>query len=341
MPKAKIAINGFGRIGRQFFAAALEYGHLKNLEIVAINDLTDPKTLAHLYKYDSVYGTHPGKVTAGLDYLEVNGVRAKIFAEKDPALLPWKKLGIDVVIESTGVFTEYEKAVAHIKAGAKKVIISAPSKSENIPTFVIGCNEDKYNPETDHVISMASCTTNAMAPIAKALHDRFKILKGTMTTCHSYTNDQRLLDLPHKDLRRARAAALSLVPTTTGAAKAVEKVIPELKGKLNGLAIRVPTPVVSLLDFALVVEKDVTVEQVNDALRQAAKKELKGILAVTDEPLVSVDYKKSTYSSVVDAPLTMVVGGNLVKVIAWYDNEWSYSTRLVEFAKFVGEKLKK
>jgi len=341
MPKAKIAINGFGRIGRQFFAAALEYGHLKNLEIVAINDLTDPKTLAHLYKYDSVYGTHPGKVTAGPDYLEVNGVRAKIFAEKDPALLPWKKLGIDVVIESTGVFTEYEKAVAHIKAGAKKVIISAPSKSENVPTFVIGCNEDKYTPETDHVISMASCTTNAMAPIAKAMHDRFKILKGTMTTCHSYTNDQRLLDLPHKDLRRARAAALSLVPTTTGAAKAVEKVIPELKGKLNGLAIRVPTPVVSLLDFALVVEKDVTVEQVNDALRQAAKKELKGILAVTDEPLVSVDYKKSTYSSVVDAPLTMVVGGNLVKVIAWYDNEWSYSTRLVEFAKFVGEKLKK
>lgn len=340
MSKIKVAINGFGRIGRQTFAAALEYGHLKNLEIVAINDLTDPKTLAHLYKYDSVYGKHPGVVKAGKDYLEVDGVRAKIFAEKDPSLLPWKKLGIDVIIESTGVFTEYEGAVKHIQAGAKKVIISAPSKSENVPTYVIGCNEKKYNPKTEHVVSMASCTTNAMAPIAKALHDRFKILKGTMTTCHSYTNDQRLLDLPHKDLRRARAAALSMVPTTTGAAKAVGKVIPELKGKLNGLAIRVPTPTVSLLDFALVVEKDVTVDIVNNALREAAKKELKGILAVSDEPLVSVDYRKSTYSTVVDAELTMVVGENLVKVIAWYDNEWSYSTRLIEFAKMVGKKLK-
>lgn len=339
--KTRIAINGFGRIGRQFFAAALEYGHLKNLDIVAINDLTDPKTLAHLYKYDSVYGTHPGTVKAGKDYLEVDGVRVKIFAEKDPAALPWKKLGIDVVVESTGVFTEYEGAVAHIKAGAKKVVISAPSKSENVPTYVIGCNEKSYNPKTENIISMASCTTNAMAPIAKALHDKFKILKGTMTTCHSYTNDQRLLDLPHKDLRRARAAALSMVPTTTGAAKAVEKVIPELKGKLNGLAIRVPTPVVSLLDFALVVEKNVTPDVVNDALRQSAKKELKGILAVSDEPLVSVDYKKSTYSTVVDAELTMVVAGNLVKVIAWYDNEWGYSTRLVEFAKMVGEGIGK
>jgi glyceraldehyde 3-phosphate dehydrogenase len=341
MQKVRVAINGFGRIGRQFFAAAVEYGHLKNLEIVAINDLTDPKTLAHLYKYDSVYGTHPGTVKAGKDYLEVDGVRVKIFAEKDPAVLPWKKLGIDVVVESTGVFTEYEGAAAHIKAGAKKVVISAPSKSENVPTYVIGCNEKEYNPKTDHIVSMASCTTNAMAPIAKALHDRFKILKGTMTTCHSYTNDQRLLDLPHKDLRRARAAALSMVPTTTGAAKAVERVIPDLKGKLNGLAIRVPTPVVSLLDFALVVEKNVTPDVVNDALRQSAKKELKGILAVSDEPLVSVDYRKSTYSTTVDAELTMVVAGNLVKVIAWYDNEWGYSTRLVEFAEMVGEKIGK
>lgn len=340
MPKIKVAINGFGRIGRQFFAAALEYGHLKQMEIVAINDLTDPATLAHLYKYDSVYGTHPGKVSASKDSLEVNGVKAKVFAEKDPALLPWKKLGIDVVIESTGVFRKYEDAVKHIKAGAKKVIISAPAKSEQIPTYVIGCNEKQYNPNTEHVLSMASCTTNAMAPIAKALHDRFKILKGTMTTCHSYTNDQRLLDLPHKDLRRARSAALSMVPTTTGAAKAVEKVIPDLKGKLDGMAIRVPTPVVSLLDFALVVEKPVTVDQVNNTLRDYAKKELKGILAVSDEPLVSVDYKKSTYSTVVDAEWTKVVGDNLVKVLAWYDNEWSYSTRLVEFAKIVGEKLK-
>ena len=243
------------------------------------------------------------------------------------------------MVESTGVFTDYAGASAHIKAGAKKVVISAPCKGE-VPTFVIGCNEKKYNPKTDNVVSMASCTTNAMAPIAKVINDEFKILKGTMTTCHSYTNDQRLLDLPHKDLRRARAAALSMIPTTTGAAKAVEQVIPELKGKLNGLAIRVPTPSVSLLDFAMVIDKKVTVDIVNNALRAAAKKNLKGILDVTDAPLVSVDYRKSTFSSVVDAPLTMVVGENLVKVIAWYDNEWGYSTRLVEFSEMVGEKLK-
>ncbi len=339
MNKIRVAINGFGRIGRQFFAAALEQGHFKNLEIVAINDLTDTKTLAHLYKYDSVYGKHPGTVKAGKDFIEVDGVKAKIFAEKDPSILPWKKLGIDVVVESTGVFTEYEGASAHIKAGAKKVVISAPSKSENVPTFVIGCNEKKYNPKTDHIVSMASCTTNAMTTIAKVLHYKFKILAGTMTTCHSYTNDQRLLDLPHKDLRRARAAALSMIPTTTGAAKAVGKVIPDLKGKLNGLAIRVPTPTVSMLDFALVVGKKVTVDQVNSALRTAAKGELKNILFVSDEPLVSVDYRKSSYSSIVDAELTMVVSDNLVKVIAWYDNEWGYSTRLVEFAEIIGKKM--
>jgi glyceraldehyde 3-phosphate dehydrogenase len=336
MPKIKVAINGFGRIGRQFFAIAQEH---PGLEVVAINDLTDPPTLAHLYKYDSVYGVHQGKVAAGKDFLQVDGQKIKIFAEKDPTALPWKKLGVDVVVESTGVFTEYEGASAHLKAGAKKVVISAPSKSANVPTFVIGCNEKKYNPTTDHIVSMASCTTNAMAPIAKILNDKFKILKGTMTTCHSYTNDQRLLDLPHKDLRRARAAALSMIPTTTGAAKAVEKVIPDLKGKLNGLAIRVPTPTVSMLDFALVVDKKVTVESVNKALRAAAEKELKGILAVSDEPLVSVDYKKSTHSSTVDAELTMVVGDNLVKVIAWYDNEWGYSARLMEFTEMVGEKI--
>lgn len=343
--KIRVAINGFGRIGRQFFAIAKEH---PNLDVIAVNDLTDPATLAHLYKYDSVYGVNPGKVSAGKDFIEVDGDHAssagkkkiKIFAEKDPGALPWKKLGIDVVVESTGVFTKYEGASLHLKAGAKKVVISAPAKSENIPTFVIGCNEEKYNPKKDNVISMASCTTNAMAPIAKVLNDKFKILKGTMTTCHSYTNDQRLLDLPHKDLRRARAAALSMIPTTTGAAKAVEKVIPELKGKLNGMSVRVPTPSVSLLDFALVVGKKVTVDEVNNALRAAAKKELKGILDVTEAPLVSVDYKKSSYSSIVDAPLTMVVGDDLIKVIAWYDNEWGYSTRLVEFTEMVGKKLK-
>lgn len=334
--KIRVAINGFGRIGRQFFAIAQDH---PNLDVVAVNDLTDPATLAHLYKYDSVYGVHPGKVSAGKDFIQVDGQKIKIFAEKDPTALPWKKLGIDVVVESTGVFTDLEGASAHIKAGAKKVIISAPCKGE-VPTFVIGCNEKKYNPKTDHVISMASCTTNAMAPIAKVLNDKFKILKGTMTTCHSYTNDQRLLDLPHKDLRRARAAALSMIPTTTGAAKAVEKVIPDLKGKLNGLAIRVPTPIVSLLDFSLVVGKNVTVEEVNNALRAAAAKDLKNILMVSDEPLVSVDYKKTNFSSIVDAELTMVVGENLIKVIAWYDNEWGYSTRLVEFAEMVGDKLK-
>ncbi len=337
MPKIKVAVNGFGRIGRQFFAIAQDY---PNLEIVAVNDLTDPATLAHLYKYDSVYGVHPGKVSSGKDFIEVGGKKIKIFAEKDPAALPWKKLGVDVVVESTGVFTKYEGASLHLAAGAKKVIISAPGKSEEIPTFVIGCNENKYNPQKDHVISMASCTTNAMAPVAKVLNDKFKILAGTMTTCHSYTNDQRLLDLPHKDLRRARAAALSMIPTTTGAAKAVEKVLPELKGKLSGLAVRVPTPSVSLLDFALMVEKKVTVDIVNNALSAAAKKELKGVLEVTEEPLVSVDYKKSSFSSIVDAPFTMVVGGNLVKVLAWYDNEWGYSTRLVEFTEMVGKKIK-
>ncbi|MBI5071602.1 type I glyceraldehyde-3-phosphate dehydrogenase [Candidatus Falkowbacteria bacterium] len=336
MPKIKVAINGFGRIGRQFFAIAQDH---PNLDVVAVNDLTDPATLAHLYKYDSVYGVHPGKVSAGKDFIQVDGQKIKIFAEKDPAALPWKKLGVDVVVESTGIFTDLEGASAHIKAGAKKVVVSAPCKGE-VPTFVIGCNEEKYNPKTEHVISMASCTTNAMAPIAKVLNDKFKILKGTMTTCHSYTNDQRLLDLPHKDLRRARAAALSMIPTTTGAAKAVEKVIPDLKGKLNGLAIRVPTPIVSLLDFSLVVGKNVTVDEVNNALRTAAAKDLKNILMVSDEPLVSVDFKKTTFSSIVDAELTMVVGENLIKVIAWYDNEWGYSTRLVEFAEMVGEKLK-
>ncbi|MBU1146404.1 type I glyceraldehyde-3-phosphate dehydrogenase, partial [Patescibacteria group bacterium] len=317
--KTKVTINGFGRIGRQFFAIAKDH---PSLDIVAVNDLTDPATLAHLYKYDSVYGVHPGKVSAGKDFIQVDGEKIKIFAEKDPAALPWKSLGVDVVVESTGVFTKYEGASLHLKAGAKKVVISAPAKSEEIPMFVIGCNEKKYNPKKDHVVSMASCTTNAMAPIAKVLNDKFKILKGTMTTCHSYTNDQRLLDLPHKDLRRARAAALSMIPTTTGAAKAVEKVLPVLKGKLDGLAIRVPTPSVSLLDFALVVGKNTTAEAVNKALSDAAKEDLKGILGVTKLPLVSVDYKKMELSAMVDAELTKVIGGNLIKVIAWYDNEW-------------------
>jgi glyceraldehyde 3-phosphate dehydrogenase len=328
--KIKVAINGFGRIGRQFFAIAKNY---PTLDIVAINDLTDAKTLAYLYKYDSIYGIHPEKIKAGDNILEINNKKIKTFAENDPLALPWKKLGIDLVIESTGVLKDYKSVAKHLTAGAKKVIITAPVKEKNIPTYIIGCNEKKYNSKTERVISMASCTTNALAPIAKVLNENFGIIKGEMTTIHSYTNDQKLLDLPHKDLRRAKAAGLSMIPTTTGATIAVEKVVPELKGKMSGLSIRVPTPIVSLVDFSFLAKKNTTREKVNEVLRQAAKKELKNIIDVTDEPLVSIDFKQSPLSGIVDSLLTEVVDKNLIKVLVWYDNEWGYSTRLVELAK--------
>ncbi len=319
----KIAINGFGRIGRQVFRKIIE--NHPDLEVVAINDLTDRKTLEHLLKYDSVYGRYDGKIDC------------EILAEKDPENLPWKKMSIDIVLECTGLFTDLKSAERHLKAGAKKIIISAPSKDEAIPSYVLGVNEDKYNPEKDNVVDMGSCTTNCLAPIAKILNDNFGIAKGFMTTIHSYTNDQRILDLPHKDLRRARAAAINLIPTSTGAAKAIGKVIPELKGKLDGISIRVPTPTVSLLDLIVETERQTTKEEVNNALIKA-EKDLKGIFRTENQPLVSSDYIGDTYSSIVDLEETMV-NGNLVKVLGWYDNEMGYSTRLADFAEFVGKKL--
>ncbi|TCW34789.1 glyceraldehyde-3-phosphate dehydrogenase (NAD+) [Thermohydrogenium kirishiense] len=332
----KVGINGFGRIGRNFFRAALKKN--VDLDIVAFNDLTDAKTLAHLLKYDSTFGQFEGEVVAKEDSLVVNGKEIKILKETDPAKLPWKDLGVDIVIESTGRFTNKEDAVKHIQAGAKKVIISAPAKNEDI-TIVMGVNEDKYDPNAHHVISNASCTTNCLAPFAKVLHNKFGIKRGLMTTVHSYTNDQRILDLPHKDLRRARSAALSIIPTTTGAAKAVALVLPELKGKLNGFAMRVPTPDVSVVDLVAELEKNVTVEEVNGVLKEAAENELKGILGYTDEPLVSMDFKGDSRSSIVDGLSTMVMEGNMVKVVSWYDNEWGYSNRVVDLAKYVADRL--
>lgn len=332
----KVGINGFGRIGRNFFRAALKKN--VDLDIVAFNDLTDAKTLAHLLKYDSTFGQFEGEVIAKEDSLVVNGKEIKILKETDPAKLPWKELGVDIVIESTGRFTNKEDAVKHIEAGAKKVIISAPAKNEDI-TIVMGVNEDKYDPNAHHVISNASCTTNCLAPFAKVLHNKFGIKRGLMTTVHSYTNDQRILDLPHKDLRRARSAAMSIIPTTTGAAKAVALVLPELKGKLNGFAMRVPTPDVSVVDLVAELEKSVTVEEVNAALKEAAENELKGILGYTDEPLVSMDFKGDSRSSIVDGLSTMVMEGNMIKVVSWYDNEWGYSNRVVDLAKYVADRL--
>jgi glyceraldehyde 3-phosphate dehydrogenase len=330
----KIAINGFGRIGRKVFREALEQ---KDIEVVAINDLTDAAMLAHLLKYDSVHGIFNADVSSEGDYLVVNGKNIRVFAEKDPSALPWKEHGIDIVIECTGIFSTTEKAGKHIEAGAKKVILSAPAK-DDMPTFVMGVNAEKYDPKTDHVVSNASCTTNCLAPVAKVLQDQFGIKRGMMTTVHSYTNDQRILDLPHSDYRRARAAAESMIPTTTGAAVAVAKVLPELKGKLDGMAVRVPTPNVSLVDFVAELEKDVTVEQVNDALKQAAENELKGILAYNELPLVSIDYNGNTSSSTVDGLSTMTLGGNLVKVISWYDNESGYSARCIDLALLMMKK---
>ena len=335
----KVAINGFGRIGRLTFRRILE--KYPNLSVVAINDLTDTKTLAYLLKYDSLYGMCLEKVSFKENAVLINGDRFSVFTEMDPVNLPWKELEIDIVLECTGRFTEYEEAENHIKAGAKKVIISAPSKSPNIPTFVLGVNEDKYNPEKDNIISNTSCTTNCLAPIVKVLNENFEIENGFMTTVHSYTNDQRILDLPHKDLRRTRAAALSIIPTTTGAAKSVEKVIPGVKGKLDGIALRVPTPTVSIIDFICKVKKPPSSsEEVNYIFKKVSKEEkLQNILGIEDAQLVSVDYTRNSFSAIVDANLTMVKG-DLVKIVAWYDNEWGYACRLAQMTEYIGRRLK-
>lgn len=333
----RVAINGFGRIGRNIIRAAASQGD-RSLEFVAVNDLTDTRTLAHLFRYDSVHGRYPGSVEASEEGLVVDGRVIRVLSERDPGTLPWGELEVDVVIECTGRFTSREDAARHLEAGARKVIISAPARGEDV-TVVLGVNDGMYDPESHHVISNASCTTNCLAPVARVLHERFGIVRGLMTTIHSYTNDQALLDLPHKDLRRARAAAVSMIPTTTGAAKATALVLPELKGKLDGLAIRVPTPNVSLVDLVVEVERDTDAASVNGALREAAAGSLKGILEVSDEPLVSVDFVGSSASSVVDGPTTAVMEGRMVKVLAWYDNEMGYSHRCVDLARLVGERL--
>lgn len=330
--KTKVGINGFGRIGRNAFKAALAKN--ADFEIVAINDITNPATLAHLLKYDSCFGHFNGTVEATEDSIVVNGKDIKILAVKNPEDLPWKDMGVEVVLESTGLFTKKADAEKHIKAGAKKVIISAPATDEDI-TVVMGVNEDKYDPQAHHILSNASCTTNCLAPFTKVIDEEFGIVKGLMTTVHSYTNDQRILDLPHKDLRRARAAALSIIPTTTGAAKAVSLVLPHLKGKLNGLSLRVPTPAVSVVDVVFELKKTVTKEEVNAALKKAAEGELKGILGYTEEPLVSVDFKEDDRSSIIDALSTMVIEDNMVKIVSWYDNEWGYSNRVVDLMEYV------
>jgi len=329
----RVAINGFGRIGRMVFRAALKE---KGIDIVAINDLTDAKTLAHLLTYDSVHGIFPAKVAAGDGELIVNGKSVKIFAIRNPEELPWKKEKIDVVLESTGIFTAREKAELHLKAGAKKVIISAPASGEDI-TIVMGVNHTLYDPKKHNIISNASCTTNCLAPVAKVLHETFGIEKGLVTTVHSYTNDQNILDLPHKDLRRARAAALSMIPTTTGAAKAVSLVLPELKGKLDGMAIRVPTPNVSVVDLVASLKKKTDVDKVNAALKKASKGALKGILGYCEEPLVSIDFNGNVLSSIVDAGCTKVIDGNMVKVLSWYDNEAGFSQRVVDLFKLIAK----
>ena len=333
----RVGINGFGRIGRQVLRAAKQAG-ITDIDFVAVNDLTDTKTLAHLFKYDSVHREYQGDVAAGSNSITVDGDEIRILAEKDPAKLPWKELGVDIVLESTGRFTDSDKAQAHITGGAKKVIISAPAKGEDI-TIVMGVNHTKYDPASHHIISNASCTTNCLVPMVKVVRDNFGFVRGSMVTIHSYTNDQSILDLPHKDLRRARAAGLSMIPTTTGAAKATSLVIPELKGKIDGIAIRVPTPDVSMTDLAVVVDKAVTVEQINAAFRKAADGELKGILQYTEEELVSVDYIGNPHSCIFDSKCTNVVDGLLLKVSGWYDNEWGYASRCVDLLQYVGAKL--
>ncbi|NDJ53743.1 MAG: type I glyceraldehyde-3-phosphate dehydrogenase [Chloroflexi bacterium] len=333
----KIAINGFGRIGRQILRIVRQ-SYADDFDVVAFNDLGNLQTMAHLFKYDSTYGAYPGTVEAADDGLVVDGDHIKALSEKDPATLPWGDMGVDIVIESTGVFTKREGAAKHLEAGAKKVIISAPAKQEDL-TVVLGVNEDLYEPENHHIVSNASCTTNCLAPAAKVIHDEFNIQHGLMTTIHAYTANQNILDGPHKDLRRARAAALNIIPTTTGAAKALALVIPDLKGKFDGYALRVPTPTVSIVDFVATVEKSTTREEVLECFRQAAEGRMKGILALSEEPLVSNDLRGSSFSSIVDAEFTNVMEDNMIKVVTWYDNEWGYSVRTVDLAKYMGERL--
>ncbi|MCS7124721.1 MAG: type I glyceraldehyde-3-phosphate dehydrogenase [Candidatus Bathyarchaeota archaeon] len=331
----RVAINGFGRIGRLLYRAAIE--RKAKIDFVAVNDVTDAKTLAHLLKYDSVHGPFPGEVQVKENSMIVNGKELKVLTQKDPALLPWKDLDVYLAVESTGLFTDRANASKHLQAGAKKVLISAPAENPDI-TIVLGVNHDKYDHNNHHIISNASCTTNCVAPVAKVLHENFGIKAGLMTTAHAYTNDQRVHDLVHRDLRRARAAALNIIPTTTGAARAAGLVLTELKGKLDGLALRVPVPNVSITDLTVVLEKNVTKEEVNEAFKKAAEGPLKGILAYTEEPIVSSDVNHTSYSAVVDGLSTMVVGGNLVKVLAWYDNEWGFSCRMVELIELIGKK---
>ncbi len=336
----RVGINGFGRIGRQAFKAIRDY-YDGELEVVAANDLGSLEMMAHLLKYDSNYGRFDGTVEVRDGNLVVDGKEIRFFAERDPANLPWGDLGVEIVVEATGVFRDGRKAAAHIQAGAKKVIITAPAKpADSVDlTVVLGVNDDQYDPAKHHIVSNASCTTNCLAPVAKVIHDNFGIEYGLMTTIHSYTNDQRILDLPHKDFRRARAAALNIIPTTTGAAKALRLVIPDLAGKFDGFALRVPTPTVSIVDFVAVVKEPVTVEKVNDALRAAAEGPMKGILGYEEEPLVSMDYKGDPRSSIVDASLTAVMGDRMVKVVAWYDNEWGYSVRVADLAALMAKSL--
>jgi glyceraldehyde 3-phosphate dehydrogenase len=330
----RVGINGFGRIGRNIFRASLQH---PEIEFVAVNDITDPPTLAHLLKYDSILGNLTNQVRPGQDCIQVDGKSLRVFAEKDPAKIDWDSVGAQIVIESTGLFTKAADAKKHLRGGVKKVIISAPATDEDI-TIVLGVNEGKYDPKQHHIISNASCTTNCLAPIAKLIHDNFVIRSGAMTTIHSYTNDQRLLDLPHKDLRRARAAAVSMIPSSTGAAKALHLVVPELKGKLDGFAMRVPTPNVSVVDLVAFVDKPATPDQVNGVMKQAAGGSMKGILGCCDEPLVSADFRGDERSSIVDTALTRVIGGNYVKVISWYDNEWGYSCRVRDLIGYIAGK---
>jgi glyceraldehyde 3-phosphate dehydrogenase len=332
-----IGINGFGRIGR-LTLKAIEQLYPGKLEVVAVNDLTDSKTNAHLLKWDSNYGRYPGEISFETDSIIVNGRKIKVIAERDPGKIPWKDYGIDVVIESTGLFTDGNKSIAHINGGgAKKVIISAPAKNEDI-TIVLGVNEEKYDPAKHKIISNASCTSNCIAPVVKVLHQTFGITKGLMTTVHSYTNDQKILDQFHKDLRRARTAAMNIIPTTTGAARMVGEIIPDLKGKIHGISLRVPTSTVSIVDFVADLNRDVTVAQVNEVLKKAADGSMKGILSYTDEELVSVDFKGNSSSAIIDSLSTMIIGNNMVKVLAWYDNEWGYSCRLADLAAYIADK---